>query len=385
MREKCVMCRSDVVVAALMICSCVNAAGCNSDESTNEPESPPAAASETWELPEGMAVIGGGLNVSPTGSHILFIANQKEKARVRSRHIILDTRSGKTRRVSSLCPLDKNDMMGGRPLGSEFSISGKYLLVNSAGIIAVVDLATKKSKTITQSKPPYLREAFWFGDNVAVSTVDFSRDAKTQPVRLFSLEGKAIRTIPVYGEIVATDRNGRFLMVLTDPDDPFRPVSASSVPEKGRVVVISAEGKKLMDLPRMQPGLAGPEVLISPNGAYAAFAMPRSIKESHEGTVTTRVVSMSDGSRRSVLAGVPLVVTNKGQLLTLESDVVASNGKDGPEMKMLLAFKVSYPDGKNEVLFEREPNIVGATIANGRLYYLSLHDNKYEISWRKFR
>jgi len=375
--------RLENIFLAFLFCSCINAMGCSDAESTKETEVP-SHAQETWELPEGMTVIPIALHVSPTGSHVSFLARRAKSNRSRGR-TILDTRSGKVSRVSSFCEAVGITMIDPRRI--EFSRNGKDLLVHAAvPCIAKIDLTTGRTTKVMDIPFPRFRLGWWFGDNVAVSTVESGPDSKTYPVAIVSPEGTAIRTLPVYGEIAAADRNGRFLVVLADPNHLTQPMACKSL--TAHVLVVSAEGKTLRDLGLWQclTSAANWKICISPSGAYVAFEFPGSPKEVEEAKTTTRIVSMLDGSERRVLGGRPIVVTDKGELLTWEGRTTGSNDKDAPPLKTSWVFKLSSVGGKEELLFGGDPKVVAATIANGRLYCLSqLANGKPGISWVKFR
>jgi len=367
--------------------------GCSDAGSTSE-TAVPAEMPKTWELPEGMVVgvvaqfapfLPRSLHVSRTGDHFGFMALYPKSDQRLPGYSILDTSSGRVDRVSDICMSSKIDVVDIGKHRDKFSRNGKYLLVHSMRLIAKINLATGQATEILSTQLPCASAGWWFGDDVAVSTVEKGPDAKTYPVKLVSSEGMAIRTLSVHGEIVAADRSGRFLVVLADPNNLTQSMPCNSL--KAHVLIVSAQGKKLRDLGvfRRPNHPSDWEIDVSPSGAYVAFTVPSSRKEVYEGKTRTEVVSILDGNRRSVLGGTPIVVTDKGELLTWESNTTISNGEDRPGINMSWFFKISSADGKEEVLFGGEPK-AAATIANGRLYYLSRHANgKYEISWKKFR
>jgi len=296
--------------------------------------------------------------------------------------------SGRFDRVSNLCKAGGVEIVdtGGGII--EFSRNGEYLLVNSGFTIAKITLATGQTTKILDTQFPRLHMAWWFGDDIAVSIQDSRPEGRTSPVRLISSEGAAIRTLPVHGEIIAADGNGRFLLVLADPDDPSRPMPRESLPTKAHLLAVSAEGGKLRDMgawPRTDSG-SDCEIVVSPGGTYVAFTVLRSRNEADAGKTATRVVSMADGRARRVLAGKPIAVTDKGELLTSGTNAATSNSKGASEFGTSWVFTASSVGGKEEVLFGGDPKVIAATIADGRLYYLHrLANGNLGISWAKFR
>jgi hypothetical protein len=366
---------------------CINVMGCSDAESTKETEAP-VQAQETWELPEGMIVeVVPFLAISPTGSHIGFRAWNPKSNWPRPRFAILDTRSGRVDRVSSLrktVGIKIPDIIGAM---IQFSKSGEYLLItsNDGSSVRKINLATGRVTGILDTPFPSTSRGWWFGDNVAVSTRDNSREGKTHPVRIVSSEGMAIRTLPVYGEVLAADRNGRFLVVLADPNHLTKPMARETLRETAHILVVSDKGKKLKDMGR-EPIRGYPtRALISSSGAYVAFFLACSPEEIDEGKTITKVVSMLDGSQRSVLGRMPIVVTDRGELLIFEGKDATSEDKNASGLAVFV-FKILSVDGKEKVLFGGDPNVLSATIANGRLYYLSqLANGKRGISWMEFR
>lgn len=384
--------RLDVIFLGFVFFWCINVMGCSGAGSTRETEVPPQTP-ETWELPEGMivglSIAPSRLHISPTGSHIGFRACNPKSNWPRPRSAILDTRSGKVDRVSSLCKAGGIKIPDITGIMIQFSRSGKDLLINSEDGFSVtkINLATGRVTGILDTPFPSTSRGRWFGDDVAVFTMDYNPVGRTYPVRILSSQGTAIRTLPVHGEILAADRNGRFLVVLADPNHLTKPMARETLRETGHILVVSAKGEVLRDMGREPIRAFGTHFLISPGGAYVAFEFASSPKEVDEGKTRTKVVSILDGSQRSVPGRVtPIVVTDTGELLIFEGKTTTSENKNAPDISVSLVFKILSADGKEKVLFGGNPNVLSATIANGRLYYLSqLANGKRGISWTKFR
>jgi len=387
--EQDMMRRLDMIFLGFAVWVCVTAMGCSDVEQTKEIEVT-VESQKTWELPEGMCAnpIFTDVDVSPTGSHVCFQAWNPKSNWLSAAYAILDTRSGKVERVSSLC----KGMESGKGLlgfkgwdSTEFSRNGKDLLVNGRGKFPVtkINLATGRTTEILDTPFPRASRAWWFGDDVAVFTADHHPDGRTCPVRIISSEGTPVRTLPVYGKILAADRNGRFLVVIADPNNLTRPILRKRLPAKAHILVVNAEGKKLWDLGPKPKLASGTYVIVSPSGAYIAFLIPSSQKETDEGKTATKVVSMLDGSQRNVVGGVPISLTDRGELLTEHGDVVLEINKP---FDITNVFKLSSVDGKMEVFRWKGIKVGAASIANDRLYYLSvLANGRLGISWTKFR
>jgi hypothetical protein len=82
----------------------------------------------------------------------------------------------------------------------------------------------------------------------------------------------------------------------------------------------------------------------------------------------------------------PVAVTDRGELITWDVGGAVSSNKDGPVISTFSVFSISGADGKKRILFEEDRGVLNATLANGRVYYLSrLTNGRLAISWMKLR
>ena len=322
--------RLEMMFLGFAVCSCITAIGCSEARPTKETGTR-AEAEETWELP-GIIGFMPSMHVSPTGNHILFHASFQNSRRS-SEFAIMDTNSGKTSTILSLCETGGKEILHAGTGRDEFSKDGKFMLINNqprfpgGSPVTKINLKTGQATELLDTPCPYRRIGWWFGDDVAVSTVDRSEDGKAHPVRIISSEGTAIRTLPVYGEIIAADRNGKFFVVLADPDDPSQPITNKALNTVEQAVWVNAEGKKLRALGRVTYSGYSPlmPVFLSPNGAYMAFPILASHEDANEGKTIINIISMLDGSQRSARGGWPIGVTDRGELLTRWNNTTVSD------------------------------------------------------------
>ena len=392
-------CELKILLLGFVVCFSINLVGCSKTDSTAQIEAPPPPPPGIWELPEGMDVdlavpnvrglMPSELNVSPTGNYIGFTARPPKSKRVFYEYTLLNTHSGEIQSVLDICAAGGTETLDIGKHKDQFSRNGETLLVNSRQGRAVtkINLATGQATNILET-PSLLCDltGWWFGDNVASAIAETpGKYAKTHPVRIVSSEGASIRTLPVHGEILAADRAGRFLVLLADPNHLSKSMAWSSL--KPHILVVDAEGKILRDLGarnRFNPLLL--KIVLSPNGSYLAFTLPRTQKEEEEGKTTIRVISPLDGGQRSVISGTLITVTDEGELLTWETVGSVSDVQGTPTLKIAWVFKFFSANGKEEVLFGSDSQIMAATIANHRLYYVSMHGKtKYKTSCKKFR
>jgi hypothetical protein len=320
------------------------------------PTSAPAAtqpAATEWTLPQQ-----DDINLLlPAGENIYYLCadNNKEGATpggppIRKRYSTYmgyNTKTGSVSNVLLSIPgrFDPDKLM---VFGFTLSPDRKLALMNvsspsgsSLGGLYMMDLVKNKARKF----PP--TGGTWVGGELVVTV----RDGQSRYVQLarYGTTGAKLGTLPICGEILAADEQGKNLMVVADPKNLNKPLTEEHRKDTAKPLVVSKDGKSVT------------EVTAPPSGNMSVLSPNLKFTNAQKGG-SMRVYSL-DGKKEWVLQGLMkvLYVGDEGEVLSL----TYANGNS----------LLGYWDNTGKKVWDGPPVGVAA-FYDGKVYYIEAANPK---------
>ncbi len=272
-----------------------------------------------------------------------------------STYMCFDTKIGSVSNMLLTLPgrFDPNKLM---VFGFSLSPDRKHALMNvsspsgsSLGGLWMVDLVKMKANKF----PP--TGGTWVGNNELVVSVKDGLSRYTQLAR-YSVAGARLGTLPICGEIIAADEEGKYLYVKANPDKLNKPLSAEDYKTAVKLLIVDKQGKVVF------------EVASPPNGNMSVLSP--GLKFSNAQTAVNGQAAMKisslDGKKEWVLPGMMKVVYvgDEGDVLSLTysptwGQTLEYSGADGKKLWTGPAVSMAaFYDGKAYYTESANPKVI---------------------------